>query len=60
MGNMNTYQIEKTCRACLKESEDMSSLIENDLGQMFTECTSLTVRKLPPTHLLIIDFIFSG
>lgn len=38
----NDFNLDKICRACLEEKQNMFSLYEGDNGNMFTSCTSLT------------------
>ncbi|KAK9753353.1 Zinc finger, C2H2 type [Popillia japonica] len=37
------YNIDKICRACLEEEQNMYSLFEEDYGNIFSSCTSLPV-----------------
>lgn len=40
------YNIDKICRACLEEEQNMYSLFEEDYGNIFSSCTSLPVMYI--------------
>lgn len=42
-GSLNASKI---CRACLTEDENMESLLEPEILEMFISCTSISVRNI--------------
>jgi hypothetical protein len=54
MNNFDVNNVEKVCRACLSEENEMMSMMDSELKEMFIFCTSLEVNKLEVRSMLFI------